>query len=126
MASKRQVTIRRLVVWIGYWLGMIVLLHAPWPRGAEPPTPGADKVVHFSLYFCLVILCFRWLASWRSVVPVVLAGVLLFHLVFAVIDELTQPWTGRTASFTDYLADVLGIIVAVLVARLIWRNGRGA
>jgi VanZ family protein len=35
-------------------------------------------------------------------------------LVICIVDEITQPLVGRQASFTDFLADVIGIAIALL------------
>ena len=51
-----------------------------------------------------------------------LSASLLFFAILAVgaVDELTQPFVSRTASLADWLADIVGIIIALLT--LVWFN----
>jgi len=51
-----------------------------------------------------------------------LSALVLFFAILAVgtIDELTQPFANRTASLADWLADIVGIIIALLT--LVWFN----
>lgn len=50
------------------------------------------------------------------------AGVLLLLVLFATADELAQRWAGRNASLDDWLADVsggvLGMVIGGQLARL--------
>jgi len=101
------------------WLAVIAAA-THWPADtslmrALPDIPYGDKPVHVSLYFVLgVLLWYRRQASYAE-----LAGVLLL----AALDELTQPWVGRTADFTDWCADAIGATVALGIASL-WPPGR--
>ncbi len=80
--------------------------------------PGADKLVHGSLY-----LVFAWLVA-RAVGPRNGRGAQLVQTVaivalFAALDELHQLWVpGRTADLLDWGADVLGALLGVLADRL--------
>jgi len=40
--------------------------------------------------------------------------------LYALLDEATQPWVGRTASLADFGADVLGILAGCWVVS--WRG----
>jgi VanZ family protein len=50
-------------------------------------------------------------------------SVLILLMLFAMLDELAQGWTGRDASVDDWLADVsgalLGIVAGSQLARLL-------
>jgi len=69
---------------------------------------GLDKVLHalaFGMITFLFILSFR--ASHNSIFNLI---PLLTILAFAVVDELTQNYVGRTASLYDWTADLAGIV----------------
>ena len=71
---------------------------------------GFDKVVHATAY-AIITLSFlfavQWKAGWRRPVIVVLGIVAL-----AALDELTQPFVGRTCCVWDFIADLVGIAIA--------------
>lgn len=69
---------------------------------------GLDKLFHFLAFGTitfLFILTFR--ISHNSMFNFIL---LLTILAFAMADELTQNFVGRTASFYDWTADLAGIV----------------
>ena len=117
---------RWVVVWLLYWAGMAVLTHIPIPRGAGPGIPYADKIVHFLLYFGLAYLGGRRLAAsaGRSSIRTLVIWAVAYG-IYGALDELAQPWTGRTASAWDWAADMLGITAGTYVAyrRLAARKG---
>jgi VanZ family protein len=84
--------------------------------------PHADKVVHFGIYFGLaglVALVLAWRSTDRSLRTGLSAGwyatIAAFVAVFAALDELTQPWTGRDRDVNDWLADMAGMAVGLIV-----------
>jgi len=71
-----------------------------------------DKLAHALVYGAITFL---FILSIRTS-PTLLSASLLFFAIFAVgtVDELTQPFVNRTASLTDWLADIAGTSTALL------------
>ena len=73
-----------------------------------------DKLAHFVEYFILGILIFRSLSTGSLPIRRLLLLTLLYGTVFAAIDEAHQLFIpGRFATWTDFLADSLGIILSL-------------
>ncbi len=78
--------------------------------------PHLDKVVHFGLFFLLVILGHLAYGRYRSGMSRVTAfRWVVLYAAYAALDECLQPLVGRTASFIDWLADVAGILAATML-----------
>jgi len=74
---------------------------------------GLDKIEHFVAYGAITLL---FVLSLRDRFSLLSAAVLLFAIsALGVVDELTQPLVNRTASPVDWLADIVGISVALLI-----------
>lgn len=107
-------------MWIAYWGAAFLLTHAPLGGLRGPGVPGADKIIHFCLYFGLAWLGVRATRPaqdglrFRSAI-----GWALVFLVYGALDEWLQGFVGRTPSVYDWLADVAGIVVAT-----IWQTAR--
>ncbi len=105
-----------------YWLCLVLLTHWPnlSPIRGEPR--HVDKLVHFTLYYVLSGLAAAAFTkpgsptSVRRMLAVVLAAV-----AFGLIDETTQPLTGRDFDWWDWLADILGAATGVLTLSA-WRR----
>lgn len=95
------------------WLGVIATA-THWPTYPAmlrtlDRIPYSDKPCHFLLYFIL-----GWVLWYRREMK---ATELVLVNGLAVVDEWTQPWVGRTADLTDWCADVLGLLAAIVVLR---------
>lgn len=111
------------MLWVGHWTLLCILTHAPVQISAPIVRRGEDKLVHFLLYFFLTLLSGLRIQRLRQDrMRHRLLKWALFYLVFAIVDEWTQQFVGRTPSVYDWLADALGIALATwfLVAR--WRR----
>jgi VanZ family protein len=107
-----------LIACVVAWLVEMVATHMPAP--SVPHFHVSDKAVHAVAYFLLGGLF--WLTLWaygmrrwkrRLYVLVTLA-------VYAALDELTQELvTGRHAAVGDWLADMVGLVAAVMLAELV-------
>lgn len=92
----------------------------------EPP--HWDKVVHFGLYATLAILTLRALAPrhgpaatrWAAFARC--AGVLLCVTAFGLLDEATQPFTGRDFDWFDWLADGVGALGGMICYEVVRRR----
>ena len=103
-------------LWIGYWLGLFVVMHVPVGGKGPPPPEYADKAVHFGLYFGLVWLGGRHLlAAGRNRVSRIIVAWMVFYAVYAALDEWLQQFVGRTMSAADWVADIAGIAAATIV-----------
>jgi len=105
-----------------------------WPL---PPMPYGlasiwDKVPHFVLYATFASLLVWYVVAQRrargasNAVGLGRRMLMAFVCVaaYAWLDELTQPWTGRTCDVTDWYADILGA-GTVIGAAYVWRRWRG-
>jgi VanZ family protein len=106
-----------LVLLIATWLAAFTATHLPPSK--IPDTGMGDVTLHTIGYFGLASLFVLTLASrrarraWR--VPLTLCA----FAVYGVLDELTQAWVNRRPAATDWLADMAGTVLAVLVWELL-------
>ncbi len=102
-----------------YWLALVISTHIPLNL-PETPTGHLDKLYHLGAFTVLAGLLatnlqlagghvtrrhFIWL--WIAVVA------------FAAIDELTQPYFHRDASWLDWLADAVGAALGLALFALV-------
>jgi VanZ family protein len=109
----------RRAAWVltaGYWVGIFTLTHLPPEQIARAPRVW-DKLAHFVIYFLLAVLLGTALMlsfPRRRRIPVWVLGI---GFVYGAVDELVQPFVRREATLLDWVADALGVWVAVL---LLW------
>ena len=87
-----------------------------WPINQPPPGPdGSDKVVHLVAFAALAFPLAR--TGRFGLIPVFLGA-----SAFGGLIELIQPSFGRSADMQDWIADIagvgLGIVLALLYRRL--------
>jgi len=72
---------------------------------------GVDKLQHVLAYG---VITFLFLISLKTS-PTILSALLLFLAVSVIgaFDEITQLFVNRTASITDLVADIVGILAAL-------------
>jgi VanZ family protein len=97
----------------GYWLGIFTLTHLP-PRTVGRVTVP-DTVQHMAAYGVLAILLFATFRVTGWTFRQTLIAVLGLAMVYGAIDELTQPLVGRSAEMADWLADVGGALMGLLI-----------
>ncbi|MFB6261549.1 MAG: VanZ family protein [Thiohalorhabdaceae bacterium] len=114
----------RTGIWAGLWVLWMVLIaltsHVPGEVAPSLPFEGADKVAHIVVYFVLGILGVGAVARLRLDWPRPLVGstALLVGALFGALDEYHQSFVpGRDMSMDDWLTDLLGLALAVIVAR---------
>ena len=100
------------VALVVYWITMLVLTHLP----RVPVVPQVtDKTAHFTGFAVLAALLYGciWVmgkaSGWTAVFILVVAA------VYGMLDEWTQPLTGRSCSFLDWMANMSGAAAAVAV-----------
>jgi VanZ family protein len=97
------------------WLA-IILVATSIPNPDVPSVPGGDKAAHAIMYGVLAVLVAYALAGGRSARTALVATLPLVALL-AAADEWHQRFIpGRSASMDDWLADVAGAGVALLVS----------
>ncbi len=112
--------------WLVAWLAWIAAIAASshFPSSAYPPSPWAeaDKVVHAGGYFVMGVLGVGALARLRPNWPRPLWGTatLLVGALFGALDEYHQSFIpGRSMALDDWATDLLGLAIAVILARLV-------
>jgi VanZ family protein len=109
------------------YAGFIFYLSSrPWPSPVALPV-GADKAIHFSMYFFLgfgLIWAFR--ATRFKMSHHLVWFVAIVGLCYGILDEVHQSFVpGREASVFDALADGIGSVVGAWVGVLCARMLRG-
>jgi len=122
MLSRRSRLYRRrrvmLAVLIVLWLLAFTATHIPGTKLSG--LPASATVLHMSGYFVLaLVFCLTMIAYGTSrlhrlavIIPVV--------IFYAAMDELTQPYFHRSAQFPDWLADIAGAGIAILLCEVIF------
>ncbi|MDZ4687826.1 MAG: VanZ family protein [Planctomycetaceae bacterium] len=108
--AERQSPSPRTLIWMiacgVYVTAMFIGTHAPLKL--EPITaPNGDKLLHLAGYAGLGFLL-AWGLALRSSRPRWLWCAYAAILLWAGMDEVTQPMVGRTADVYDWLADASG------------------
>lgn len=120
--------LRRLLAWISlgiYWPMMFVMTHLP--GGKTIVMPSNDKTAHFSGFLLLTLL--YWLVRYGRERPSLrrkaLYLTILLIALYAGVDEGSQELVeGRDGNIYDWLADVSGIFVGLILICLLrsWRQ----
>lgn len=109
----------RLRLWIGYWLGLFVIMHVPMGAQGPPTVIPVDKIVHVVLYFILVWLGGRYLLAKGGVSMFTVIAWALVYAAYAALDEWLQPFVQRTMSLGDWMSDVAGIVAATIIIAVV-------
>jgi VanZ family protein len=75
----------------------------------------SDKLLHFAGFLVLASLFWLSLLAYASPGRRRVPTVLIVMMLYALVDETTQSFVRRTPEVGDWLADVTGIVAAVLV-----------
>lgn len=112
--SDHPASMRRLFVWAcaATWICEFVLTHIP--ADSLPPLGAGDKLLHGVAFFAISGTFVAAISVCK--VPrrrrIMLTAVIMS--IYAALDELSQPLTNRTASFDDWLADIVGAMIALV------------
>lgn len=109
---RRRRAIR--VVLALYWLVLITATHWPGLTKEDVPDLGwlpFDKVMHVLTFAGLAALLTwsRWFPRHGGGFNAVAA--VAIGLVYGGLEEITQPYFGRTAALDDLLADLIGLVI---------------
>jgi VanZ family protein len=122
-ASPRLTFFRRLagIAWcltVAFLLAMFVGTHIP--ARAEAFLANADKMLHFWAYFSLaMLLLISGELTLGPLQPIHFFSVWLACTLYGAMDEITQIPMGRNCDMADWMYDVLGVIVALTVFRVV-------
>ena len=111
--------LRPLAALTGAYTGLLVFAtHYPKPEQLLGTNLPSDKTLHCLAYGALGLLAAALVADsgrWSARRVAALAAGLV---AFAAIDEVTQPWFGRSAEPLDWVYDLIGLAagIGVIVA----------
>ena len=111
---------------LAYTLVLVFATHYPEPQELLGPNPPSDKTLHFLAYGALGMLATAVLATagrWSLRGVAALAAGLV---AFAAVDEVTQPWFGRSAEPLDWVWDCLGLACGIAVIATARACAKGA
>ncbi|MBD3333779.1 hypothetical protein GF356_13090 [candidate division GN15 bacterium] len=123
--AKRSVFVRYHLPFIVY--AVLVLGVSSLPNLKSPDTGGLpfDKVAHVVEYAVFALLASRSMRRW--VTYRLLLWVFSLTVVFALIDEFHQKFIpGREFDPLDYVANVAGALLGLVLVLIIRRRRRGA
>lgn len=107
-----------------YTLALVVGTHLP-PATLRVPIERTDKLLHFGGYAGLAfLLAMTWETSTGRLNGRHLRLLWLVIALFAAVDEVTQLLVGRDATSGDWLADILGAALGLVVFR-VWQRRLG-
>ncbi len=102
-------------------LVFLFMVAALFIGGAQPGAgslfpPPWDKLVHIGYFFVLTLLLRRFIG-----LPTAL--VIAISLLLGLADEIHQSFLpGRTAAWDDFVADAIGVGLALLIVSLVFRR----
>ena len=108
--SVRRALLAILVI---YWISMYVGTHVPTLPSVI--ADHADKLIHCCAYGGLAFLLILAIGSRRSITFRQFVFVWLFVAGYGVFDEVTQPLVGRHADLVDWVADIFGAAIGLLI-----------
>jgi hypothetical protein len=113
LTRRQKITIAVLVL---YWIVLAVVAHIPIPQLVYK-AQVSDKWLHFLAYLNLVFLLWFSVkpdskANWRSRLVWL---IFLAAAAYGGIDELLQPYVGRTKDLWDFLANVAGVSAGLIM-----------
>lgn len=96
-----------------YVTALFISTHVTLPDDSLPG--GTDKIAHFVAYAGLSFLLLVWVSAKRvrSLREILLA--LFACMLFGAMDELLQIPVGRNCDIYDWIADVIGASIGILL-----------
>ncbi len=119
LTPRQSSLLRRaiLIICVTSWLAAFTATHVPVsiPRGVHV----SDKTLHTVGYFFLTGAFLLTLATRGKARSLRIALTLAIMTAYGAFDELTQELVNRSAEWRDFLADLTGVILAVIVVEAI-------
>lgn len=112
--SKRHKYI--LTCLLVYWPGLFILTHIPVPDIARQ-SGMSDKIMHMLAYLVLVFFLWHTISpymrvNWKKVKVWLMLGAMVWY---GAIDEYLQGRIGRNADVGDFLADLAGAVLGLVI-----------
>ena len=107
LSLRQKLTIISLSL---YWPTIFILAHIPIPQLVYK-AQVSDKTLHLIAYLILVFLLWFAVSPDRKVNwgKAAVWWVLLITAGYGGVDELLQPWVGRSCDIRDFLANLAGV-----------------
>ena len=107
---------------------MFVATHWPDINRYRPetgwPIPAFGTVMHVGVYVGWAVMWWWVLsAGGRRVSRTAVNWLVLGGTLYAAFDEITQALVGRTPTLDDFVADIVGLIVATITLQ-VWQRTR--
>ncbi len=118
MSSRLKPGTLRLV-WIVYWIALFAVMHTPRTALPKVHTSNLDKFAHVTGYLLLGLFC--GVAALRANVAIGRSWFTKWIVIFgmyAAFDELTQPLVNRSADVADWVFDMIGLTVAMVLVSI--------
>ena len=97
----------------GYWVLLFTATH--YPRVRIPgEIPSSDKLVHFAAFAILAVL---WSRTFERRSTRFFVGSTVGLVAYAGLDEWLQQFFGRYTDVNDFIANALGVLVAMIAIR---------
>ena len=110
--TKNSTSAKWFIIAIAYCLFLMAATHIPQERMPESlGLFGIDKILHIVAYAILTVLFMRAVGTGRLLLYYIVTVAVILGI--AAIDEYTQRYVSRTCSVYDWLADVVGISLAL-------------
>lgn len=121
-----------LLAWMlaAYTVVLVYATHHPHPGRLIGEGEGvpSDKSLHFFAYTALALLAAATLWAWQRWTPSGIAAFIPAILLFAALDEATQPFFRRQADVWDWVSDAVGAVFGLAVVAalrfVVVRRGR--
>lgn len=100
-----------------YWVTLFILTHINVNPEMLRKIQASDKKLHFLVFLVLAFLFFNCFGSaaridWKRKINWLFSAILI---IYAALDEYLQGFVGRNVSFADFIANLAGIIVGLLI-----------
>jgi len=102
-------------------IAMFLATHLPLPftMTSPLPLPYGDKVLHAIAYMALALSSLiSWELTSGLLQPQHYFAVWLLGTLYGAFDEVTQIPVGRTPDGTDWLSDILGLVLGLTLFRI--------
>jgi VanZ family protein len=99
---------------------LLFATHHPQPSDLVGDLARRDKALHFTAYGLLGLLVAATIAAAGRLSPRTVVAAVAGLMVFAAVDELTQPLFGRATELLDWVFDSTGIVAGFAAVLAAW------
>jgi len=103
---------------------LLVATHHPRPGDLVGDLVRRDKLLHITAYGLLGLLVAATIAAAGRLSPRSVAAAVAGLVVFAAVDEVTQPLFGRATELLDWACDSAGIVAGFAAVAAAWAATR--